>query len=228
MATPVAPGSYITINGQNLANVPASYITTNLPLAIAASSVSFDVPSAGISVPGHVSFVGPNQINVQVPWELHGQTSAQVKVINAGIASLIATLPLSDYAPAAFEYTGTDGKLYAAAVDGSGQLITTANPARRGQYVSIFANGLGPVTNQPASGAISPGPPLAQATDQAAITVTIGGEPALVSFAGLAPNYVALYQLNVLIPSDIAIGIQPLVITGNGVGGKTTTIAVSP
>src|SRR5262249_24982726 len=102
-ATPVAPGSYLTITGQDLAKVTAGYVTTNLPLAIAATSVSFDVPSAGISVPGHLSYVSPGQINVQVPWELQGQSSAQVKVITTNIASLLATVPLADYGPAAFE-----------------------------------------------------------------------------------------------------------------------------
>ncbi len=228
-ATPIAPGSYITINGQNLSNTTANYITTNLPLAIAATSVSFDVQSAGISVPGHVSFVSPNQVNVQVPWELQGQASAQVKVINSNIASVLKTLPLAGYGPAAFEYTGTDGQLYAAALDANGKLITTANPARQGQYISIYANGLGPVTNQSASGATSPeSPQLAQSTNQAAVTVTIGGKPALVSFCGLAPDYVALYQLNVVVPTDSATGIQPLVITGNGIGSKVSMLAVSP
>jgi uncharacterized protein (TIGR03437 family) len=228
LPTPAAPGSYITINGQNLTHVTAGYVTTNLPLAIAATSVSFDVPSAGISVPGHLSYISPTQVNVQIPWEFRGQSSAQMKVITANIASLIYSLPLADYGPAAFEYTGSDGQLYAAALDTSGQLITTNHPAQKGQYISIYANGLGPVTNQPASGATSPGPPLAQSNPLSAISVTIGGRPAQVAFSGLAPNYVALYQLNVVVPTDAVSGVVPLVITGNGVMAKNSLIAVSP
>jgi uncharacterized protein (TIGR03437 family) len=151
-----------------------------------------------------------------------------MKVITANIASVLYNLSLADYSPAAFEYTGTDGKLYAAAVDVNGQLITTGNAARRGQSVSIFANGLGPVTNQPLSGATSPESPLAQSVSQSAIAATIGDRPAEVTFSGLAPGYVALYQLNVVIPTDAAAGVQPLVITGNGVTGKTSSIAVGP
>ena len=226
--SPAAPGSYITIEGQNLAHVTANYVTANLPLAIAATSVSFDVPSAGISVPGHLSYVSPTQINVQVPWEVQGNSQAQMKVITTNIASLLYTLPLADYGPAAFEYTGTDGRLYAAALDANSRLITTANPAQRGQYISLYANGLGPVTNQPASGATSPASPLAQAATPGAISVTIGGQPAVVAFAGLAPNYVGLYQLNLVVPTESASGVQPLVITGNGVVAKTTLLAVSP
>ncbi len=156
-ATPVAPGSYITISGQNLAHVTANYVTASLPLAMAATSVSFDVPAAGISVPGHISYISPTQVNLQLPWELQGQASAQMKVITTDIASLIYQLPLAGYGPAAFEYTGGDGQLYAAALDTNGQLITTSHPAQRSQYISVYANGLGPVTNQPVSGAPSPG-----------------------------------------------------------------------
>ncbi len=226
--SPVAAGSYITINGQNLAHVTANYVTTGLPLAIAATSVSFDVPSAGISVPGHISYISPAQVNVQVPWEVQGNSQTLMKVITAGIASQLYALPLAAYGPAVFEYTGADGRLYAAALDANAQLITTANPAQRGQYISIYANGLGPVTNQPASGATSPVSPLAQSTSPGAISVTIGGQPATVTFVGLAPNYVGLYQLNVVVATDVPSGVQPLVITGNSVVGKASLLAVSP
>jgi len=224
----VAPGSYITIEGQNLAHVTANYVTSNLPLAIAATSVSFDVPSAGISVPGHISYVSPTQINVQVPWEVQGNSQVQMKVITTNVASQLYTLPLAAYGPAVFEYTGADGQLYAAALDTNSQLITTAHPAQRGQYISLYANGLGPVTNQPASGATSPESPLAQAVTPGVISVTIGGLPAQVTFVGLAPDYVGLYQLNLVVPADTTSGVQPLVITGNGVVAKTSLLAVSP
>ena len=226
--SPAAAGSYITINGQNLTHVAASYVTAGLPLAIAASSVSFDIPSAGISAPGHLSYISPTQINVQVPWEVQGNTQAQIKVITAGIASQLYTLPLAEYGPAVFEYTGSDGRLYAAALDANSQLITIANPAQRGQYISLYANGLGPVANQPPSGTPSPASPLAQAASPGDISVTIGGVPATVTFVGLAPNYVGLYQLNLVVPAASASGVQPLVISGNNVGSKASLLAVSP
>ncbi len=225
--SPVAAGSYITINGQNLAHVTANYVTDNLPLAIAATSVSFDVPSARVSVPGHLAYVSPTQLNVQVPWEVQGNSQALMKVTTANIASQLYTLSLAAAGPAFFEYTGSDGRLYAAAIDSSGQLITTANPAQRGQYISIYANGLGAVTTQPASGAATPGSPLAEAVSPEAISVTIGGQTATVAFAGLAPDYVGLYQLNLLVPTAVPSGVQPLVITEDNVVAKSSLLAVS-
>src|SRR5262249_13054239 len=67
---PVAPGSYITIFGSGLADFTDQARALPLPLAIDYSTVSFDVPSAHLSVPGYLVFASPTQINLQVPWEL--------------------------------------------------------------------------------------------------------------------------------------------------------------
>ncbi|MDQ2900692.1 MAG: hypothetical protein M3Y07_12965, partial [Acidobacteriota bacterium] len=123
----LAPGSYITIYGANLSPTTRSFVTPYLPISLVGVSVSFDVASVGISVPGRISYVSASQINVQIPWELQGQTSAMVKVTNNGVSSALYTLPLAGYAPA----------------------FLAALTAQRGQPVSIYANGLGPVDNQP-------------------------------------------------------------------------------
>ena len=82
---PVAPGSYVAIFGSNLVNPAELNDTTNgdfanlylvqsgmLPLVLDGTTVSFDVPSKGISVPGYIYYVSANggQIDVWVPWEL--------------------------------------------------------------------------------------------------------------------------------------------------------------
>ncbi len=71
---PVAPGSYISIFGANLANSTASASAAILPLAIDFTTVSFDVPSARAQR-ARASYYTPvaNQVNVQVPWELPGK-----------------------------------------------------------------------------------------------------------------------------------------------------------
>jgi hypothetical protein len=70
----LAPGSYITIKGTELADATQVFSTDYLPVSLSAVSVSFD--GGGLSLPGHLYFVSPGQINVQVPWEFQGQTSA--------------------------------------------------------------------------------------------------------------------------------------------------------
>ena len=183
----VAPGSYVSIFGSNMVEADllsnangdgASWLP--LPMMIDGVNVSFDVPSAGISVPGNLIFVSPGQINVQVPWELQGQSSAQVKVTideeyGYPLFGNVVTVPLAAYAPAFYVGAGT-----IAAQDAiTGAQILASNPAHSGEILSLYANGLGPVTNAPASGAPAPGGPnLASTTTQP--VVTIGGQQAQV------------------------------------------------
>ncbi|HZT32528.1 MAG TPA: S8 family serine peptidase [Bryobacteraceae bacterium] len=219
----LAPGSYISIYGSALSDATQALSTSSLPLAMAGVSVSFDAP--GLSLPGRLSFVSPGQVNVQVPWELQGLSSAQMKVSIDGIPSAIYSIPLSDYAPAAFEYNDTgSGRQLAAVLDENYALVTVAHPAVRGQVIQVYANGLGPVNNRPASGEPSPAQPLA--TTRVTPTVTIGGQAAQVQFSGLVPPYVGLYQINVTVPQGVSSGIQPLVISANGVASKTSNLPV--
>ena len=172
---PVAPGSYITIFGTALSDSTGVATSALLPLAIDYVNVTFDVPSAKLSAPGHLIYVSPTQVNVQVPWELQGQTSAQMKINIDYTSSNVVTIPLSDNAPALFEI----GSGVVAALDASNKVVNAANPARRGQVIQLFANGLGPVSNQPASGSPVTGSALAQT--KSAATVTIGGQSAAVA-----------------------------------------------
>jgi uncharacterized protein (TIGR03437 family) len=82
--------------------------------------------------------------------------------------------------------------------------------------VILFANGLGPVDQPEPSGF---------AADKIAnvstpYTVTIGGVQANVSFAGLIPGFVGLYQLNVDVPAGLGSGDQPVLIQ---IGGAQST-----
>jgi uncharacterized protein (TIGR03437 family) len=199
----VAPGSYIAIFGNNLAPGVQGESTMNLPVAIGNVSVSFDTPTT--SAPGHLEFVAPGQVNAQVPWELAGQTSAQIKVSFQDSSGALYTLPLAPYAPGIF-----------AIVDEKGNLVTAQNPALQGHNIVIYCNGLGPVTNQPASGDPSPSSPLAMT--MATPTVTIGGQNATVLFSGLTPTAVGLYQINATVPA-VGAGTKAV---GISVGGATS------
>ncbi len=216
----VAPGSYISIFGSDLSDFTDSATTIPLPLAIDFAIVTFDVPSAGISVPGHLVFVSPSQVNLQVPWELQGQSSAQVKVTIDLTNGNVYTLPLSNYSPAFFEI----GNGAVAALDLNNQVIGASNPAKRGQVVQLFGNGLGPVTNQPASGDPAPSSPLAQTKSTA--VVTIGTAQATVSFSGLAPGFPGLYQINAVVPTSLTPGTYPITVAIGGQTSKASTIVV--
>jgi uncharacterized protein (TIGR03437 family) len=216
----IAAGSYISIYGTNLAEASSTAATVSLMPALNSVSVSFDVPSTNLSVVGHMISVGPNQLNVQVPWELAGATSVQMKVNLDRSQGPVVTVPVAAYSPNFFVY----GNGFAAALDGLYRLLGTNNPAARGQTISVYANGLGPVTNQPASG--SPASNSAIATTTTVPVVTVGGVPATVVFCGLAPGYPALYQINLTVPANAPTGMQPMVMTIGGIVSNTATLNV--
>jgi uncharacterized protein (TIGR03437 family) len=222
---PLAPGSYVALFGNNLAPSTALYNTTYLPVSLNSVSVSFD--AGGISAPGHLGFVSEGQIDVQIPWELQGQTSAQVKISVSGNPGAVYTMQLGPYSPALF-VNSSGGQSIAAAVDPNGKIITLSNPAKRGQIVTLYGNGMGPVTNQPLSGDPAPFGPLAQTTTTPVIT--IGGvtvPSSNVLFSGMTPGDVALYQINVLVPADVPLSaaLQPLTVS---IGGVVSPAVILP
>lgn len=222
----LAPGSYISLFGASFTDQTRVFTTNYLPISLAKVSVGFDVPGqTNRSFPGAISFISPGQINVQVPWELAGQSQVRLKVSNGDYSSARLTVPLNEVSPAFFEYSDAgSGRQLIAALDQNFQLVTGAAPVARGSVVQLYANGLGPVNNQPATGEAAPSSPLA--TCRIAAQVTIGGQNATVLYAGLAPGFVGLYQVNATVPADAPTGIQPVVITMNGVASKTASLPV--
>jgi uncharacterized protein (TIGR03437 family) len=240
----IAPGSYVALKGTNLADpndltnatsgdvYDATFSAGRLPLTFDYATVSFDAAASGnlpaISVPGYIYYVSTGQVNAFVPWELENYTSVQVKMTYAGnlpIPSNVVTVPVSNFTPAFDAYFGTN-VFIADAVDGvncpAPYIIGTACPATPGALVEFYANGLGPTTNQPATDQLSPSSPLAQTTTPP--VVMIGGQQATVQFAGLAPGFVGLYQVNAYIPSGLAAGNQPITIA---IGGKTSPASIT-
>jgi uncharacterized protein (TIGR03437 family) len=216
----IVPGSYISIYGSDLAQVTGSNTTPILPIALNNVTVSFDNPN--VSVPGHLVFVSPGQVNVQVPWELAGQPSVQMKVSVGDSSGVIYTTPVAASAPAFFELSAQTHA--AAALDEGNNIVTVSNPVARGHVVQLFANGLGPVTNQPASGDPAPSNPLAYTTETP--LVTIGGLNAAVQFSGMPPGNAGLYQINVVVPPTSTSGSQPVTISIGGVSGTTSFLPV--
>jgi uncharacterized protein (TIGR03437 family) len=210
------PGSYISIFGNDLSDAPVLVESTpSLPVSLGQVSVSFD--GGGMSLPGHLHFISPTQINVQIPWEFQGQSSVQMKVTLYGyLWGALYTVPLASYSPGIFAVTdgATNSVIWLPTNPASGQ-------AKRGGSIVIYANGLGPVSAAQSSG----GP--ASSTDlvytNATPTVTLGGGPTGFLFSGLTPGLVGTYQVNVSIPPDAPTGTQPLNLS---IGGQTTTVNV--
>jgi minor extracellular serine protease Vpr len=219
----IAPGSLVAVFGTGLAGVSSAASYTPLPISMPQSSVglptSVGFDAAGVSVPAPLLYVSPGQVNIQVPWELNGQTSAQMKVNIEPMNGALFTVPVAAYSPACFT---SNGIVIAQNYPGF-SLVTPGNPAVPGQYVILYCNGLGPVNKTPASGAPAPD---ATSTTTTQPVVTIGGESATVAFSGLTPGLVGVYQLNVQVPADAASGSLPLVLSIGGVQAAPLNIEV--
>jgi uncharacterized protein (TIGR03437 family) len=103
-------------------------------------------------------------------------------------------------------------------------LNDTGNPAAVGSYVVLYMTGGGAVSPVIPTGAASPASPLSYLTAQ--VSATIGGQPAEVLFAGMAPYFVGVVQANVKIP-PLSSGDYPVVVAIGGVQSNAPLVSVS-
>jgi uncharacterized protein (TIGR03437 family) len=222
---PVAPGSIISLFGRNLA--ARENFASSLPLPRTLEKVR--VLIGGKEAP--LFYVGPWQVNAQVPLDLEADRQLQALVETNGVPSAPEPLQTAGNRPGIFTLGGSFGSQGAILIANTNFLAmpATANvpsqPARVGGAISIFCTGLGPT--QPAVASGEPGPVGTLATVKTPVTLTVGDQPARVLFAGLAPGLVGVYQVNAEVPAGIAPGNGvPVVITQGTFRSNTATIAV--
>jgi len=226
---PVAPGSLVSIYGSGLAPGPAvytpklqDYVDGKLPLRLRGTCVQFGPALAPIAM------LSPNQLLVIAPWGLAaGETPVQV-VANCGESnegrSEPAMVVVQSAAPEFFLATvrGQDSRFpvlasFADSADRVGARSLGANyrPAKPGDTITIFCNGLG-LTDPPLEDGQVPSD---RAAITGAITLTIGGvvvPGGNILYAGLTPGSMAGYQLVVKIPDSVPDGDLAVVLTVNG------------
>jgi len=198
----VTPGSLVSLFGLNLNG----------------GTVQFD----GVSAP--VIFTSASQLNLQVPWEVQGKSSTTVTVTVNGVTSAPQAITVGLAAAGIFSLGAPNGG-QGAIINGNGVVVDANSPAHAGDYLEIFCTGLGAVSNTPQTGAEAGANPLSSLIGT--LTATIGGVSAPVVFAGLAPGYTGLYQVNAQVPPGIGAGNGvPVVITANSIASNSVSIAV--
>jgi uncharacterized protein (TIGR03437 family) len=161
--------------------------------------------------PGFVISASPGQVVAQIPTEVSaGPTTLTVTA--GGATSAPFNITLAAYAPAINAIGGT-GTGLAVVMTGKQTLVTSAAPASPGDTLVTFATGLGP-TNPPTP----TGPAKMNTPTATTVTLTIGGVPAQIPFAGVL-NGSAGYQINFTVPAGLQ-GSQPMVLTIGGVSSK--------
>ncbi|HEY3840703.1 MAG TPA: putative Ig domain-containing protein [Bryobacteraceae bacterium] len=209
----IASGSWVSIFGTNLApagdsrlwNPGVEFSNGKFPISLDSTSVTVNGKSAA------VEFISPTQVNIQPPDDT-AVGPVQVLVNTPSGASNSFTVNLAQFAPGLFPSTAP----YLVAQHADNRYVTPTSPAKPGEVIILWGTGFGPGNPAVTSGQIFSGASRLANT----VTVTIGGQPALVDFSGIVGA--GLVQINVHVPGSINDGDAPVVASVGGVSSQTT------
>lgn len=155
------------------------------------------------NTPATVFYAGPNQLNVLVPGGVKPNATTSLNVLANGSPAGAGILNTVVAAPAIFAVSNGTGQ--AAALNEDGTVNSESNPLARGAIIVLFLTGDG--------------------QNGAPVLVGVGGYPADVLYAGPAPGFPGLTQINARVPAGfLPNGSQPVVVT---VGGASSQAGVT-
>ena len=222
---PVAPNELVTLYGEGMAPDGVVF-APSLPLPTILNGVQVYVNGS----PAPLFAVSPTLIQVLSPSKWYpaaGWGYVTFQIFNNGNYSNAVRLLAQNSAPGVFNLTGsaTGPGAVRHALDNT--LVDSSHPAHPDEIVAIYATGLGLTANQPADGSAGLYSWLTHAW-----RVYIGGvqcDPLKDSnYAGLAPGFAGLYQINVTVPSGTGFGDVPLEIWLTEGQTVETTINIQP
>ncbi len=207
----IAPGEIVSIFGVNMGPVEGDSTefdeeSGRLPTTFLGTTVFFG------DIPAPLFFVRADQINAQVPFEVSGGASVNVRIVAEGGQGNTVSVPVVASHPGIFTVRNQDFSR-----NGSG------TPEEPGRFLSLFVTGQGLVQPEIATGAPAPGM-LPLPAPLLEVSVTIGGTESPRVASVLAPGFVGLLQVNAQIPLDAPSGPQDALVT---IGDQTSATPVS-
>jgi uncharacterized protein (TIGR03437 family) len=223
--TMVAPGEIVSIFGNNLG--PATPVGLTLtsagtvPTSLGGVTVMFN------NVAAPLLYASATQINAIVPYEMGSFTTATVTVDFGGSTSANLQVQIAATEPAIFSLS-QGGSGQGAILNQDNSVNGATNPATPGSVVQIYGTGEGQVVPAGTTGCVTPTtPPFAMPVAKP-ISLTIGGLPATVQYAGEAPGLVCgAIQINAVVPDTLSAGPQPIVLTVGTATNSTQNITVA-
>ena len=221
VSSAVSPGEIVSLFGSNIGPATAAGLQvaangTAIVKSIGGVQVMFD------NVAAPITYASAGQVNAVVPYEVAGNAQTAVQVVNQGAVSNTMSMPVQPSTPAIFTLNSTG--LGPGAILNQDLTVNGANNrAAPGSVVVIYCTGAG-VTNPASADASITGTPLPYLT--LPYSVTIGGQNAMVQYAGGTPGTVAgLTQLNVVVPMGVTPGTTvPVTVT---IGGASSPAGVT-
>jgi uncharacterized protein (TIGR03437 family) len=240
---PVAPGALVAIFTSAFSATPATFTTASLPSSLSGVSVTFNGVTAPIVA---VAPVGSSPyVSAQVPFEAlaSGQTSASVPVVltvngtpSAPVQEQIVssqpgifTIPPTGQGNGILVFRDPTDNVVKIAAPTSANIGYPTAPIPPGTSAFFYATGLGAMTPAVTDGSGTCPASNGECTANSMPTVLIGGVPAQVGFAGQAPEFPGVFQINVTIPQSAPAGNSvPLVMIapGGSVISNSATVAI--
>jgi uncharacterized protein (TIGR03437 family) len=229
--TALAPGSAISIFGSRLAESTAQFQSLPLPSQLVDTHVLVSGSAPGGASTGllilPLYYVSQNQVNAVVPYEVSVDTTLQLIVQRGNTYSVPVQIDMAQAQPAVFSIGGAPGaagviQVYPAK-GGQPYFASPSAPAHAGDPIVLYCTGLGLVSPAATDG-VAPGQ-LSRTVS--APQLTVGGQSAPVSFAGLTPGFVGLYQVNAAVPSGTQTGASvPVTLAIDGQISPLITLAI--
>jgi uncharacterized protein (TIGR03437 family) len=145
-----------------------------------------------------------------------------------GAVSAPVSLPIVAAAPGLFTANSLGSGQGSILNAGDGSVNSAAHPVARGDWVSIYGTGGGATTPASVDGLLATAP-YPQVPANVPVTVTMGGLPCTIEYAGAAPYLISgVMQINAQVPAGVTPGPSvPLAVTIGGVSAQTgVTVAV--
>ncbi len=222
LGTRISPGLILSILGSGLGPVNGLIAGVSSAGAIDSTLGGVRVFFDGVAAP--LLFVRQDQINAIAPYALYGRVATRVQVEVNGVRSETLELSVVDTAPGLFTIDGT-GRGQLAALNEDGRVNGPANPAAAGSIIVLYATGEGQTAPPGQDGRIIANDlrrPLQ------AVSVTIGGVPVEVLYAGSAPGLVSgALQINVRLSQAVPRGNTIPVEMSVGLGFAQGAISVA-
>jgi uncharacterized protein (TIGR03437 family) len=191
----VAPGSLISISGQNLSS--QTDVGPVNPLAQTIDGVTVTVNNMILPL----LYVSPQQINAQVPWEL-SDGDYMLVVHSPGQPDVSANFTVARNSPGLFGQN-LDSQTYAIALHADGSLVTPDSPAQSGETISLLGTGFGPYATPAVDGFFPTNPPPALSDS---VSISVGGQNPAPTWSGAAPGYAGVAMTTFQVPASMAGG----------------------
>jgi uncharacterized protein (TIGR03437 family) len=216
---PLAPGAFAAIFGANLSSGLTA--STKLPLSLQLGDTSAIL--AGKELP--LLFTSGGQVNVVVPFDVPVNTTQQLVIQKGSAISIPQSVVIAEAQPAIFTQNGFGtGAVLINVYKPDGTALPNNSSVSAGDVIILYCSGLGAVNPLVAAGSPAPASPLSKTVNP--VSVTIGKAQAQVLFAGLAPSFAQLYQVNVQIPTGLKSGSAVLTLAVGGQQSAPVSITV--